>query len=110
LKVTNIDLSLVTLAYAVAYPFGVFGTIGSLLILKKIFRVNLEREEKLHRRLSRMSSSQIVAVHLNLENRHLVGEPIRTLFKMLESPIIVTRILREEKVFTPAPETRFAER
>lgn len=29
------DKSLITLAYAVAYPLGVFGIIGSLLILKK---------------------------------------------------------------------------
>ena len=34
------DRSLITLAYAVTYPLGVFGIIGSLLVLKKIFNLS----------------------------------------------------------------------
>ena len=40
------DKSLITLAYAVAYPLGVFGIIGALLILKRVFRVNIEEEQE----------------------------------------------------------------
>ena len=40
INITGIDKSLITLAYAVTYPLGVFGIIGSLMILKKIFQVN----------------------------------------------------------------------
>jgi len=39
LHVAVADRSLITLAYAVTYPLGVFGIIGSLLLLKKIFRI-----------------------------------------------------------------------
>ncbi len=34
------------LAYAVTYPFGIFGIIIVLLLLKKIFRINIENEKK----------------------------------------------------------------
>jgi putative transport protein len=51
LQISNDDSSFIALAYAVVYPFGVFAIILSLLILKKIFRVDLEKERELHRKL-----------------------------------------------------------
>jgi putative transport protein len=39
------------LAYAVTYPFGVFGIIVALLILKKLFKINIQTEQELHRKL-----------------------------------------------------------
>ena len=41
------DKSIITLAYAVTYPLGVFGIIGSLLLLKKIFNIKIEKEQEL---------------------------------------------------------------
>ena len=41
LHVTVADKSLITLAYAVTYPLGVFGIIGSLLLLKKVFNIKI---------------------------------------------------------------------
>ncbi|MBK8952474.1 MAG: hypothetical protein IPM85_09500 [Chitinophagaceae bacterium] len=38
MDVASSDRSLITLAYAVAYPLGVFGIIGALLILKRMFK------------------------------------------------------------------------
>ena len=46
LNITGTDKSLITLAYAVTYPLGVFGIIASLLLLKKIFRINLDDERE----------------------------------------------------------------
>ena len=45
LHVTVADKSLITLAYAVTYPLGVFGIIGSLLLLKKVFNIKIEKEQ-----------------------------------------------------------------
>ncbi|MBL0359007.1 MAG: putative transporter [Chitinophagaceae bacterium] len=108
LNITGTDKSLITLAYAVAYPFGVFGIIGSLLLLKKIFRVNIEEEQELHRKLNLIRSNKPVSNHFNLENNMLVGQPLLKLFEMLKEKIIVSRMMHNGVVITPTPETVLA--
>ena len=98
------DKSLITLAYAAAYPLGVFGIIGSLLILKKAFGVNIDAEQELHRKLGVIRGNRPVSVHLNLENKQLIGQPLRRLFEMLKEPVVVSRMFHEGEIITPTPD------
>jgi len=98
------DKSLITLAYAVAYPLGVFGIIGSLLILKRIFRVNIEAEQELHRKLGFIRGNRPVSMHLNLANKQLVGQPLRKLFDLLKEPVVVSRMFHKGEIITPTPD------
>jgi len=100
----NNAYSNISLAYAVAYPFGVFGIIASLLILRKLLGVDLERERELHRKLDVLRSNKPIAVHLNLENIGLTGKPLRHIFEFLKEPIIVSRMLHNGEVITPTPD------
>ncbi|MFZ1307424.1 MAG: putative transporter [Ferruginibacter sp.] len=109
LHITGTDRSLITLAYAVAYPFGVFGIIGSLLLLKKIFRIDIKVQQELHRRLNMIRSNKPVSHHFKLENTMLIGQPLIKLFEMLKERIIVSRMLHEGEIITPTPETVLAE-
>lgn len=109
INITGTDKSLITLAYAVAYPFGVFGIIGSLLLLKKILGVNIEDEKELHRRLNIIRSNKPVSHHFNLENKMLIGQPLIRLFEMLKEKIIVSRLLHNGEIITPTPETILGE-
>jgi putative transport protein len=86
------DTSFITLAYAVVYPFGVFGIIGAILILKMIFGVNLEKERELHRKLDVLKSNKPVSIHLQMQNKQLIGKPLRTIFELLKEPIVVSRL------------------
>lgn len=109
LNITGTDKSLITLAYAVTYPLGVFGIIGSLLLLKKIFGVNIEKEQELHRKLNIIRSNKPVSYHFNLENKMLAGQPLSKLFEMLKERIIVSRMLHNGEIITPTPDTILAE-
>lgn len=109
INITGQDKSLITLAYAVAYPFGVFGIIGSLLVLKKILGVNIEEEKELHRKLNVIRSNKPVSHHYNLENKMLVGQPLIRLFEMLKEKVIVSRMLHNGEIITPTPDTILAE-
>ena len=80
LKLSNVDGTVMTVAYALAYPFGVFGIIISFLLLQKIFDINITREQELHRRLNLLKSNKVVSFTLNLDNDRLAGQPLRTLF------------------------------
>lgn len=109
LNITGTDKSLITLAYAVAYPFGVFGIIGSLLLLKKIFGINLEKEQELHRKLNVIRANKPLSQHFILANKMLIGQPLRKLFDMLKERIIISRMLHDGAIVTPTPETILAE-
>lgn len=104
LNVTGTDKSLITLAYAVTYPLGVFGIIGALLILKKFFGVNIEEEQERHRKLNVLRANRPVSVHLQLENKQLVGQPLRKLFTMLKERLVVSRMFHNGEVITPTPD------
>lgn len=109
LHISGTDRSLITLAYAVAYPFGVFGIIGSLVILKKMFRVSVDKEQELHRKLGLMRANKPVSVHLNLENKQLFGQPLRKLFGLLKEHVVVSRMYHNGEIITPTPDIVLAE-
>jgi putative transport protein len=109
LHLMNIDPSLVTLAYAVTYPFGVIGIILTLVILQKMFGVNVEEQRELHRKLSVFTSSKPISVHLRVDNKQLIGQPLRSLFGLIKEPIVVSRMYHHGEIITPTPDTTFAE-
>lgn len=103
------DTSMVTLAYAVAYPFGVFGIIISMLLLKRIFRVDIEHETELQNKLIHLREDRVVSKHLRLENHQLVGKPLSAVFEMIKTPIIVSRMFHKGIIITPTPKEILSE-
>ena len=109
LHIAAADKPLITLAYAVTYPLGVFGIIGSLLILKKVFNVKIDKEQELHRKLAVLRASRPASIHLALENKQLVGQPLRKLFDLLKEPVVVSRMYHKGEIITPTPDLILAE-
>lgn len=109
LQATVTDKSLITLAYAVTYPLGVFGIIGALVLLKKILRVNIPREQEFHRKLSVLRANRPVSLHLSLENKQLAGQPLRKLFSLLKEHVVVSRMYHKGEIITPTPDLILSE-
>ena len=59
------------LAYAVAYPFGVVGIIIVMLVLKKIWKVNVDDEKIKHMRLKMLNPARPVIINLAVTNPQL---------------------------------------
>ncbi|MEO6820814.1 MAG: putative transporter [Ginsengibacter sp.] len=104
-----VDTSMITLAYAVAYPFGVFGIIIAMVLLKKFLKVNIESEKELHRKLDVIRSKRPISFHLNLENKQLIGQPLRNLLSLFREPIVVSRMFHNGELITPTPGVIMAE-
>lgn len=109
LQVTGVDNSIITLSYAVAYPFAVIGIILSLVLLRKILGVNIADEQELHRKLGFIQSNRPVSIHIRLENKQLIGQPLRQIFKMLNEPVIISRMFHQGSIITPTPDTVLSE-
>jgi len=106
---TGAETSMVTLAYAVAYPFGVFGIIISMLLLKHIFKIDIEHETELQNKLVHLREDRVISKHLKLENHQLVGKPISAIFEMIKKPIIVSRMFHKGVIITPTPKEILSE-
>lgn len=109
LQVTGVDNSTITLAYAVAYPFGVVGIILSLVFLKKILGIDIEKERELHRKLGYIQSSRPQSIHLRLENKLLIGKSIRQIFELIKDPVIISRMHHQGTIITPTPDLVLSE-
>lgn len=109
LHIAGADNSTITLAYAVAYPFAVVGIILSLVILKKVLGINVEKEQELHRKLGILQGNRPQSIHIALENKQLIGQPVRQIFKMLNEPVIISRMFHEGAIITPTPDTIMSE-
>lgn len=102
-------ITTMTLAYAVAYPFGVFGIIISMLLLKKIFRIDIVKETELQNKLQNLREDKVISKHLKLENKQLIGKSIHQIFEMIKTPIVVSRMYHKGEIITPTPKEIIAD-
>ena len=80
-------------AYAVAYPLGVVGIILSMLIVRGIFRIKIEREKSL---AQRSDAPRTLRVDVRVTNRAIFGKTIEEIGHMTHSHFVVARIFDHE--------------
>jgi putative transport protein len=86
--------SIPALAYAVAYPGGVFGIILVLLLLRIIFRVDPEREAEQYRAEQRRGIAAVERMNILVANANLEGVAIGDIPGRGEIGVVVSRIKR----------------
>lgn len=84
----------IALGYAVAYPLGVAGMIGSLIFLKYAFRVNFDSEKEM---LRLREGEKVGAQRLSLlvKNPSLFGMNLSQIVKLVDRHFVVSRICHE---------------
>jgi putative transport protein len=90
--------------YAVAYPFGVLGTIFSLIAIRLLFRVDASAEAERFREEAR-SKARPGNANLIVKNPGLVGKHVRDLADVLGAPVVVSRVMRKGDVILPQSDT-----
>ncbi len=85
--------TLPSLAYAVAYPGGVFGIIAILLLLRGVFRINPEQEAEAFRAEQRKGIDPLERMNLVVENPNLENVAIGDV-PGREVGVVVSRIKR----------------
>ena len=97
-------LELPGLAYAVAYPFGIVGTILTLLIVKRLFRIDVEAERKALEDADQKGRQEIEAVALLVENPNLSGAPLASIPGLTEAKAVVSRVHRDGRTELARPD------
>jgi putative transport protein len=84
-------LALPALAYAVSYPGAIIGIIGTLLILKAVFRIDVEREAKVFAEEKRGRIESLENRTLIVDNPNLSGVAIDAIPSRIETGITISR-------------------
>ena len=92
--------------YAAAYPLGVLGIILSMLIIRAIFKVKLDKES---RQIEEETAASALKPHLvtyKVENQLIFGKPLDELMKLIDRNFVISRIKKSNnEVIIPQSST-----
>ncbi|MDD2594349.1 MAG: putative transporter [Bacteroidales bacterium] len=95
LETTGAEDPSIAMGYAVAYPLGVVGVIISLLLIKKILKVDVEKEKAV---ADAAAQPKEVATRfaVMVENPGVFGKPLFDVDKLIGRPFVVSRIYHSD--------------
>ena len=95
-------------AYACAYPLGVLGIIGAIILVRIICKVKFENEEKaLEEESGAKATQKPHHMHLEVSNKYLEGKTLLQVHNFLNRDFVVSRILHDGHVSIPNRDTIF---
>ena len=86
------QIALPGLGYVVAYPFGIFGILLSMLFIRSIFRIDLRTEARLTKEKAG-PVEKLVRLAVVVRNPAIDGLTIRAIPGIYENGVVVSRIL-----------------
>lgn len=93
------------LAYAVAYPFGVIGIILTMLLVRRVFRIDTKAEVAAAEHAQAPTVPKPATRNFEVRNANLVGRPLGKVPGLAGSGVVVSRFSREGKVEVAKPDT-----
>jgi putative transport protein len=93
------------LAYSITYPFGVIGPMLVVVVLRVVFRVRLDDEGAALLKADEESRVRIEVVDVEVTAREQAGKPIRDHPLLRGNQIIFSRVLRDDVMAVPTPDT-----
>ena len=82
------------MAYAIAYPFGILGIIITMLLIRHIFRININTEVKNYTETLRNSEIKLQSVEITVSNANLFGKNIDYIKHIIDKELAISRIIR----------------
>ena len=82
-------------AYAMAYPLGVVGVLLSMMLLRRVFRIKMEKEEQ-QVAAEKGEEPQVEYFDIRLTNPRVEGLRVREIKLLTHVNILVTRLLNSE--------------
>ncbi len=103
--VTPDQRAIPALAYAVAYPVGIVGIIGSLLLLRILFRIDVPREVAEFETQQRHGIEPLIRRTLVVTNANLDDLSPTALPSLRETGVVISRIQSRDGIVRPANPT-----
>ena len=96
---------LASIGYGIGYPFGVIGVILFVTFLPRMLRIKIEDEEVKYKKEMAVEYPQILRKHFIVENENVIDKNFGDLNIRFMTKAVVSRIMHEDSVKMPEPET-----
>ena len=95
-------------AYACAYPLGVLGIIGAIILIRYICGIKLEKEEDRLKAMEEQSANKKpYKMHLEVTNKYLEGKTLLQVHDFLNRDFVVSRLVHQGELCIPNRDTIF---
>ncbi len=102
---SNTIAPFIGLGYAVAYPFGVVGIIATMLILRKVYHVKLDKELELFNQFQHPEDTLPARICIKVSKPEVFNKTISEISKLLHSEVIITRVLHKGELHIATSDT-----
>lgn len=99
------DANVMTLSYAVAYPFGICGILLSMWLIRFIFRINVDSEARLYQQQSGLGHGNLQTMNVEVRNSNLNGLMLQEIPDLEEGEVVCSRLKRGDELMVPKPDT-----
>lgn len=99
------EIPQIALGYAVAYPLGVVGIIASLILIRFIFKIILDKETD---KLNASEGAGLVKpeiITLQIQNKAVEGRKLHDVKQLVGRDFVVSRLMRDNKFMIPLGDT-----
>ncbi len=93
------------LGYAVAYPFGVVGIILTMFLIRKIAKINIQKELEQCSIQQNPNETNPERFSIEVTNKAIIGEKLVDLKQYLINDALISRIMHNGDIFIPNPQT-----
>ncbi len=94
------------IGYAAAYPFGILGIILVMILIRFIFRVNIEEENRIMEELSTKDKPKPNYLTVEIVNEAIIGKQLDSVKALQKLDLVFSRVEQMKGVAqTPKPET-----
>ena len=91
----------IAVGYACAYPLGVVGIIGSAILLRFIFKIDVKEEDRHWEEEANANSAAPIFFHVEIVNEGVDNRTIRDVREFIQRPFICSRILHDGQITSP---------
>ncbi|MDE6378026.1 MAG: putative transporter, partial [Duncaniella sp.] len=103
---TTEAINIMAMGYAAAYPLGVIGIILSMLIVKAVFRINVDDEIKAIEQEIEGSQQKPLILSFEVTNRLIDGRNLMQVHQILDCDFVVSRLMGADgNVIVPTSKT-----
>ncbi len=100
-KALGFDELVVPSAYAMAYPFGVLGLLMTMVLIRLIFRVNIDAEYEKYAASKNDGRPDITDINVAVRNQQFIGSNVHDIPGVKEGEVIVSRVKRGDELLVP---------
>ena len=99
--VTGFNELLVPSAYAMAYPFGVCGILATIIIIRLVFRINIDEAADEYFKSKTAGTPSVTTINVKLLNKDFFGKKIIDLPGVKEGVVVISRVKRGQELLVP---------